>query len=133
MSDWEARICKRMAADGSVIVPPRMAAWLDQKADVTGDRRIALRDTDPVAYEVLAALRLASLAYRSGSGTKLAVVQPGRQESETWLTTVEAASMLGVTDRAVRKRIAAGRLPAVKPGGRWLINRTHIHIADLAL
>lgn len=131
MTDWESRICSHMVAGGSVIVPARIAAWLEQHAGVTSDRRITLRDTDPLAYEVLTALHLVALYHRSGNGTKLAVAQPARQESDTWLTTVEAASVLGVTDRAVRKWIATDRLPAIKHGGRWLINCSYIQIAEL--
>lgn len=33
----------------------------------------------------------------------------------------EAARILGITDRAVRKRIAAGTLPARRVDGRWLV------------
>ena len=54
--DHVARIQRRITADGSVIVPPRIAAWLERHAGVTGDRRIRLRGNDPDAYEVLAAL-----------------------------------------------------------------------------
>ncbi|MBJ7340635.1 MAG: excisionase family DNA-binding protein [Mycolicibacterium sp.] len=46
------------------------------------------------------------------------------------MTTAEAAKELSVTDRAVRKRIAAGRLPATKHGSRWLLNRDHVQIAQ---
>jgi excisionase family DNA binding protein len=128
MSDWASRIGRHMTAEGSVVVPARIAAWLEQRAGLTTDSRIRVRDTDPAAYEVLMALHAAALDHRSGTGTKLAGAQPSRQESETWLTTTEAASLLGVTDRAVRKWIARGRLPATRHGGRWLINRAHLHL-----
>lgn len=39
-----------------------------------------------------------------------------------WITTKEAADHLRVTERAVRKRIAAGSLTARQLGGRWLID-----------
>lgn len=35
----------------------------------------------------------------------------------------EAALLLGISERAVRKRIAAGTLPARRVGGRWLVGR----------
>jgi excisionase family DNA binding protein len=126
-NDWAARINRHMTADGSVIVPPRIAEWLEQKAGMPADRRIGLRATDPLAYEVLAALHLAALSRRSGIGTKGAVAPAEPQQSDVWMTTIEAAADVGVTDRAIRKWIATDRLPAKRHGGRWLINRNDIH------
>ena len=37
------------------------------------------------------------------------------------LTVTQAAAALGLSARRVRALIAAGRLPAVKPGHDWLI------------
>jgi hypothetical protein len=62
-TDWAQRIGRHVTAEGSVIVPTRIAHWLEQKAGVTGDKRISLRDTDPLAYEVLAALHIAALSH----------------------------------------------------------------------
>jgi excisionase family DNA binding protein len=39
-----------------------------------------------------------------------------------WITTDEAAQHLGISDRAVRKRISSGALTARLIGGRWLID-----------
>lgn len=39
-----------------------------------------------------------------------------------WLTTRQAAELLGVTPRAVTKRAAAGKLAARKLGGRWIVH-----------
>ncbi|WP_408633190.1 helix-turn-helix domain-containing protein [Mycobacterium hippophais] len=93
-------------------------------------RRILIRTTDPLAYEVLAALRIAALAHGSGPGTKQVEAQQSLRESKPWLTTAEAAERLGISDRAVRKRIARGRLPAMSCGGRWLVNHHHVRIAQ---
>ena len=130
-ANWSARISRHMTSDGSVIVSPRIAAWLDAKAAVTSDRRIRVRETDPEAYEVLTALRLAALVYGSGNGTNPQLSQQIPGELETWLTTVEAGRRLGITDRAVRKRITAGQLAATLYGGRWLLNPRHVHAAQV--
>lgn len=92
---------------------------------MTDDRRINLQITDPDAYEVLAALRLAALEFRSGTGTESAAGQQNPQQSELW-TTTQAAARLNVTDRCIRKWIALGRVPATRHGGRWLIQAHHI-------
>lgn len=95
----------------------------------------SLRDTDPLAYEVLAALQIAAITHSSSSaanGTKPAVSQPYPHESDTWLTTADAAAEMGITDRAIRKEIATERLPARRHGGRWLIDRENLNIRTLA-
>ncbi|CAJ1504264.1 helix-turn-helix domain-containing protein [[Mycobacterium] kokjensenii] len=129
--DWSQRIAQHITPNGSVIVPPRIARWLETQAGMTADRRIALRMTDPEAYEVLAALHLVALSTRSATGTEPATPQHDSQESNQWVTTTEAATKLGVTDRAIRKWCATGRLPATNCGGRWLINTTHLNTHKL--
>ena len=131
VNDLAWRISRHMTPAGAVIVPPRIAAWLEERAGLTSDRRIRLRVTDPAAYEVLMALHVAALDHRSGTGTNLAPAQPVRPESEKWLTTTEAASLLGVTDRAIRNWCASGRLPATRRGGRWLINAADVKAPKL--
>ena len=130
--DWPARIGRHLTEDGSIIVPPRIAYWLEKQARVTSDRRIRLRDTDPLAYEVLAALHTAALQHGSGIGTKRVAGPMSSAESHVGLTTAEAATEMGVTDRAIRKQIATGRLPARRHGGRWLIYRNDVDIRALA-
>jgi excisionase family DNA binding protein len=130
--DWVARICRHITPDGSVIVPSRIAAALEAKAGVTPDRRIALRGTDPEAYEVLAALHLAALSHSSGTGTETAAVQRNLQLCEEWLTTTEAAQVVGVSDRCIRKWIASQRLPARRHGNRYLVNRQHLTVRAMA-
>jgi excisionase family DNA binding protein len=130
--NWAQRIGRHMLPDGSVAVPPRIAAWLEKRAGVTHDRRIALRDTDPTAYAVLAALRLAALYHCSGTGTELPAQQHRTQELRLWMSTSTAAALFGVTDRAIRKWIATGKLPATRHGGRWLINRNHLQALALS-
>ncbi|MFL0276994.1 helix-turn-helix domain-containing protein [Mycobacterium sp. SMC-19] len=111
-------------------VPPRIAAWLEAKAGLTADRRIGLRVTDPPAYEILAALHLAALHHRSGTGTETAGRQRNPQDSDVWITTAQAAQLLGCTDRAVRKWCRDGRISATRCGGRWLIRPQHLNITQ---
>lgn len=82
--------------------------------------------TDPEAYEILTALRLASLQHRSDTGTETTATQTNPQQSTTWITTTQAAQQLGCTDRAVRKWCSNGRIPATRCGGRWLIQPHHL-------
>jgi excisionase family DNA binding protein len=116
-----------MTPEGAVIVPPRIAHWLEKQAGVTRERRAAIRDTDYEAYEVLHALWLSADQFRTANGTKVAVTQPRTPELGLWLTAIEAAEDVGVGDSAIRKWIRAGRLPAVKRGGRWLVNARDLH------
>jgi excisionase family DNA binding protein len=132
MTDWAHRIGRHINAEGSVIVPPRIADWIEEQIGLVSERRIALADTDPLAYAVLSALRMIALSHRSGNGTKLAEAQPSSEDSNVWLTTSDAAAELGVTDRAIRKWIAQNQLPAHRYGGRWLINRTDLQAQAFA-
>jgi excisionase family DNA binding protein len=131
--DQVAHIERRITEDGSAIVPPRIAAWLERRAGVTADLRIRLRGVDREAYAALAALHLSAM-YDSSSdcGTKVGAAQETTAQSETWLTTSEAAQQADVTDRCVRKWIAEGRLPATRRGGRWLIHRKALHAKKFA-
>jgi excisionase family DNA binding protein len=131
-SNWGTQISRHLSPGGDAVVPPRIAAWLEEKAGVSSDRRILLRETDPEAYSVLAALHIAALVHRSAIGMESPIRQISSGELATWLTTGDVSNRLGVTDRAIRKRIASGRLPATKFGGRWLLNRNDVRI-DQAL
>lgn len=44
------------------------------------------------------------------------------------LTLKEAATILGLTERAVRARITRGSLPGHKRGGRWVIRRADLDL-----
>lgn len=119
----EARSVRWMTSDGSVVVPPRIAKWLDKQTGMTADRRARLFFADPEAFEVLYALHRAA---RSERGTETVAGQRNTKQSETWLSTNEAAKALHVTDRCVRKWCKAGRLDAVLAGSRWLVNPNSI-------
>lgn len=134
--DLAAMIERHVLPDGSVLVPHRAARWLERKAGVTQERRLMLRETDPELYAVLGALHLSAVSggevhfARSVNGTNVVEPQLMTQESDSWLTTSQAAEIAGCTDRAIRKWIAAKRLPARRHGGRWLIDRKHVKIAQ---
>ncbi|MGD3153716.1 helix-turn-helix domain-containing protein [Tsukamurella tyrosinosolvens] len=123
-----ARITASVNADGSVTIPPRIARWLDQQSGLTADRRIRLLDTDPEAYVALGALHLSACGY-SGSGTNPAAGQPNQPD---WVGTEEAAQAFGVTDRCIRKWCASGRLPSVRVGRQWLIDRNALDPKNIA-
>lgn len=45
-----------------------------------------------------------------------------------WATTDEAATILGVSTTRVRQLVAAGRLPAVRHGRRWVFRRDQLEV-----
>lgn len=135
--DLSEQIMARVLPDGSVNVPWRAAEWLEERAGVTEDRRLLLRESDPELYVALAALHLAAMSRGetnipcSACGPELAKCPNGIQQSEAeWLTTAEAAELAGRTPRCIRTWIAAQRLPAKRHGRDWRINRQHLHIAQ---
>lgn len=129
-SGFAERISQHIQPDGSVVIPPRIAAWLEDTCKLTADRRIRLRDTDPEAYIALAALHLSAIS--SDRGTDQVGEQQTTTQSEMWLTTKQAATALNVTDRCIRKWCATGQLHAEQVGARWLINRNSITIKNTA-
>jgi excisionase family DNA binding protein len=90
-----------------------------------------LRSSNAETFEVLSALRLSALGYAqnvcfmprkpqrtSDIGQKRARDKSIQQQSDRWLTTLEAAQLTGVHDRTIRRWIVAQRLPARRQGGR---------------
>lgn len=105
------------------LVPGRVAALIYRQVDL-GHLRAELRGTDAEAAAVLMALHMAALAWRgSATGTE----QPSAAEpAASWLSTKEAAEMLNVTPRAIRKAIDAQRLPAERIGRSWRVSREDV-------
>jgi excisionase family DNA binding protein len=112
-----------------VIVPARIANLLRRHAGLD-DLRIRARGADGEFYCVLTALHIASLQWRdSAIGTTeapKAELGPDSNKRQ-WMTTGQAAAVIGVTDRAIRKAIATGHLEASNVDGRWRIS-----VEDLA-
>ena len=107
----------------SVIVPSRVAAYLERYAGLDAFRR-EHRGADCDVDDVLIALHQAALSWRgAATGTR----QPAQPEPGTGLnyfSTTQAASLLGITVRAVTRAATEGRLGAEKPDGiRWRISR----------
>ena len=88
------------------------------------------RGVNPHLDRAVAKLTLVSAAFRSGAGSALGTFRTEPPEpvtrSDGRLTTGQAASLLDVTPRAVRKAIAEGRLPAERSGSRWLIDADNV-------
>jgi excisionase family DNA binding protein len=109
-----------------VVVPARVAAFLDRAADLTRIRG-QVRGADPELDAVLTALREAAMAWRGSvsAGTNRApIAEPVAQLP--WVDSQTAAAALGISDRGIRKAIAEGRLQATRVGGRWRINREDV-------
>jgi excisionase family DNA binding protein len=69
----------------------------------------------------LAAIGAAAETERAAAAVRL---RSDRSLTDGWVTTDEAATVLGCTPRAVVKAIAAGRLPAQRQGRRWRVDAT---------
>ncbi|WP_428094740.1 helix-turn-helix domain-containing protein [Demequina sp.] len=104
-----------------VLVSGRVAALLIALPDFT-PTRIGARGTPE--YEQLVALYKLGLENSvPRTGTLRA---PAVSSVPTWITTEQAAALLGITTRAVTKRLAAGQLDGEKHGSRWRVNRRAI-------
>ena len=106
-----------------VVVPGRVAAWLEKRCNLN-QLRISVRGCDSEVDSVLMAVHLAALEWRSAAtGTETAASAEPTATSEAWVTTTQAAGLLGISDRAVRKAIAEGRIAATRVGNAWRIAR----------
>lgn len=109
-----------------VMVPGRVAAWLESRCNLH-DVRIMSRGLDPEVTNVLTALYLAGLEWRSAAtGTREPPSAEPPAASSAWVSSTTAAGLLGITDRAVRKAIADGRLDATRVANSWRITRESV-------
>ncbi len=110
----------------SAIVTGRAAAVLERQLDLAG-LRVRTRGVDPEVSDVLEAIREAAEAWRgSAVGTTEAPEPEPPRTLSTWVTAAEAADLLGISSRAVRKAIAEGRLEAEQVGDRWRVAREDV-------
>jgi excisionase family DNA binding protein len=113
-----------------VVVPARIAALLVRRLGLAAFARDA-RGIDPELDAVLVALRDAGYRWAAARGCSPATEHDAGDDVEArspWMTTTEAAQRLGVTRQAIRKAIAAGRLPAQRLGDRWVVDPTDIEL-----
>ncbi|MDP9466822.1 MAG: helix-turn-helix domain-containing protein [Actinomycetota bacterium] len=111
-----------------VVVTARVAAWLDARG--LSALRVNARGVDAEVDAVLAALHYAALSWRTSLTSAQPEVEPevagpdvGDAPGLAWVSSTQAADLLGITDRAVRLAMESGRLPAEKVDGRWRVAR----------
>lgn len=109
----------------AVVVPARVAAWLERYARLR-QIRVEHRGADPEVDSVLVALAVAAAAWRQQTGVSSDQGTDQRKQPELGpcsdMSTTEAADRLNMTDRGVRAAIAAGRLHAHRDGDRWRVD-----------
>jgi excisionase family DNA binding protein len=100
-----------------------VAAFLKRRANLDALRTNARDMGDLEAYWVLNSLQQAALSYDPAPAIR---VQSASQESDTTLSTSQAATVLGITTRGVRDACEKGRLDGHLIDGRWRITRKAI-------
>ena len=85
---------------------------------------------DPEFDTMLRALRIAAARrtsdLTSDRGSDSAATPEVAPSLAAVINAMQAADLLGVTDRAIRLAIVGGKLPAQQVGGRWQINREDV-------
>jgi len=113
-------------ADGAVvIVPARVAAWLSRHARLD-ELRAQVRGADAEVDNVLVALAVASATWRTSATGSTHAPEPEVRALSPWMSSTQAADLLGITSRAVRLAIGEERLPAEQVDGRWRITREDV-------
>jgi excisionase family DNA binding protein len=106
----------------AVVVPGRVAAWLEDRLDL---RRVRtdVRGADPEVDAVLLDLAVVALTWRKAVDgcTPAGPAEVGAPSF--WLTTAEAADQLSISSSWVRQEIRAKHLAAEQVDRRWRISR----------
>ena len=105
-----------------VVVPARVAAWLERHARLRALRGEA-RGCDAEVANVLAALSLAAATWRTSALGSDAAPAAEVQAPSPVMGTSQVANAVGIGERAVRLAIERGDLAATQGEGRWVINR----------
>ena len=108
----------------AVVLDARTCAWLERYAALSS-LRVRVRGTDPSISKQLEEIHQAALSWGSATGTEVAT-QPEPAAGSQWLSTTEAADLLGIGPRAVVKAIARGALPGTRVGNRWRVSREDV-------
>ena len=109
------------------IVDGRVCAQLNRLLSLDKFRS-QIRGQDAELDQTLVAIKLAGVAYTESSAAGIGPAPQSEPRShsgqqENTVSTTTAATILGITDRAVRKAIAEKRLAATKVDGRYRITR----------
>jgi len=117
-----------LTGEPGMFLPGWLAAWLMTRTNLREVRR-HVHGGDRVLDEALLALAALADSARGSAvgsvdGTALAVEpEPAPVSIREVLTVAEAAGLIGVTDRAVRKAIEEDRLAAERVAGRLVVAR----------
>ncbi|GAA1154910.1 helix-turn-helix domain-containing protein [Nocardioides aquiterrae] len=100
-----------------------MAGWMIRRPEFKA-LRIAARGEHPTVFNYLVAVSaLGDKWCSSQARTPLTNTDEQPTELRSWVTSSEAADLLGGGPRAVQQAIARGRLKATKVNGVWRIER----------
>jgi excisionase family DNA binding protein len=119
--------------DGPVVVIDAAVCAILNRLLGLDKLRTELRGQNPQLDQALLAIRLAGIAHTETSSTGNGVAPqpepkpPSSQQLNDTVSTTTAATLLTITDRAVRQAITEKRLPATKIEGRWRITRQDLH------
>lgn len=108
-----------------VVVPARVAAWLERHARL-GELHAGNRGADPEVDAVLVALVLAARAWRMSATGRVEAAPTGTETPSRQMNAAQAAEVIGVSDRSIRRAITTGRLPARKVATCWVIEREDV-------
>ncbi|GAA0986865.1 hypothetical protein ENKNEFLB_01944 [Nocardioides aquaticus] len=115
-----------LGQDGpAVAISARTAAWLERYAGLSA-LRVRVRGTDPLISEQLQEIRVVAMSWRGSACGTEGATSPEPATSSEWLSTTEAADLLGIGPRAVVKAIARGSIPAKRVGNRHRVSREDV-------
>lgn len=110
-----------------LVLSAETAYYLEHFCEITR-LRVRMRGRNPKVGQELLDLRQAAMSFDPRALPSAAETEAGFSEtvaeSDQWLTPLEAADQLDLTDRRVRQMCDSGEIAgAEKVGGRWRISR----------
>lgn len=106
-----------------VIVPARVAAVMVRTREFSKWRTQAREMADAELYYVLNDLYTAGMTWDAEAGEPMPKVHtPVVRSARDWISTSQAATITGLSERGVRDACKRGRLKAERVGGQWNID-----------
>lgn len=104
-----------------VVITPRIAFELERATDISRLRAARAQGNDRHLAAVLCSMHELAVEYASTLGVPTGPL-PAPEPDSPWLTPLQVAKRLNLTDHRIRQVIRQGELPAERVGRMWRVS-----------